>query len=359
MHRTWLAATLAEKFLLKATAGITISSPVDASLVKWIATNPLPRDKKTVLKALSFVLKSTKTFLAIEADSVSPAEQIVATLGGFIGITLIALISFQITGASGAALIVPAMGASAVLVFAIPHGKLSQPWPLIGGSVVSACVGVTCYQLIPSSYIAAGLAVGLAIGVMHILRCIHPPGGATALVAVVGGPAIHELGYNYVLMPVLLNVLIIFGIAILFNAFFPWRRYPATAMMRFTDKPPEIHEDGKHQLVDKEVIKEAIGDMDLIMDVTIDDLQRLIQLSLEHARNQHLTDRQIVLDHFYTNGKHGPEWSVRRIIDEASSADPQKDMVIYRVVEGSGFNSCDSCTREEFSRWAAREVFPN
>ncbi|MCK5334967.1 MAG: HPP family protein, partial [Gammaproteobacteria bacterium] len=89
-----------------------------------------------MFKRLNNLFHSTKRFMAIELESVSAAEKLVASLGGAIGITLIAFISFQFTGASGAALIVPSMGASAVLVFAIPHGKLSQPWPLIGGSLV-------------------------------------------------------------------------------------------------------------------------------------------------------------------------------------------------------------------------------
>lgn len=275
-----------------------------------------------------------------------------------LGITLIAYISYEVTGASGAALIVPSMGASAVLVFAVPHGKLSQPWPLIGGNLVSAVVGVSCYKLIPDPFLAAGLAVGLAIGAMHVLGCIHPPGGATALAAVIGGPAINSLGYAYVVAPILLNVTIIFIVAVVFNNFFPWRRYPAAAMMRFTDQRPAAAA-GPASVVDKQAIEQALADMDLVMDITIEDLQRVIQLSLEHAKQQQLIARQILLDHFYTNGKHGPEWSVRRIIDESCSDDPKRDMVIYRVVEGQGFNSASSCTREEFARWAAREVFIN
>jgi len=296
--------------------------------------------------------------MAIESESVSAAERLVASLGGAIGISLIAVISYQFTGASGAALIVPSMGASAVLVFAIPHGKLSQPWPLIGGSVVSAIIGVSCFKLISDPFLAAGLAVGISIGVMHLLGCIHPPGGATALVAVIGGPAITDLGYAYVWAPILLNVMIIFVIAISFNSLFPWRRYPAAAMMRFTDRQQMPDESHVH-IVDKDSIEKALVDMDLVMDVTQEDLQRVIQLSLSHASQQKLSAEQIKLGHFYTNGRHGPEWSVRRIIDESISADAKKDMVIYRVVEGKGFNSADSCTREEFAHWAARELFEN
>jgi len=308
------------------------------------------------------MLKEIRLFLAIEPDSVSIAEKLVASLGGLIGITLISMISFQVTGASGAALIVPSMGASAVLVFAVPHGKLSQPWALIGGNLISAVVGVTCYKLVPDIFLAAGLAVGLAIGMMHLLSCIHPPGGATALAAVIGGPAIHSLGYGYVLTPILLNVSIIFIVAIVFNNFFPWRRYPGAAMMRFTDQkkqkvsPPETN---IANLVDKQAIEKAVADMDLVMDVTTEDLQRVIKLSLQHAKHQQLSTQQILLNHFYTNGLHGPLWCVRRIIDESVSDDPKKDMVIFRVVEGERFNTADSCTREEFAHWSAREVFPN
>lgn len=314
--------------------------------------------RESMTKRIKRLIKGAKRFMAFELESVSAAEKLVASLGGAIGITLIAFISFSFTGASGAALIVPSMGASAVLVFAIPHGKLSQPWPLIGGSIVSAIIGVTCYKFIPDIYVAGGIAVGLSIGVMHLLGCIHPPGGATALVAVIGGSAITDLGYQYVLVPILLNVIIIFIIAIAFNSIFPWRRYPAASMMRFTDKQKQTDDEATNA-VDKASIEKALSDMDLVMDVTIEDLQRVIQLSLAHASKQTLTAQQIKLHHYYTNGRHGPDWTVRRIIDESSSSDPAKDMVIYRGVEGQGFNSADSCTREEFVRWAAREVYPN
>lgn len=304
------------------------------------------------------LLTSYKRFMAFEFESVSTTEKMVASLGGAIGISLIALVSYQMTGLSGTALIVPSMGASAVLVFALPHGKLSQPWPLLGGSLISAVIGVTCYKFVPDIFLACGLAVGLSIAAMHLSGCIHPPGGATALVAVIGGPAITDLGFQYVLIPVLLNVSIIFFVAIIFNSMFPWRRYPAAAMMRYTDQQRQTESTYNH-IVDKQSIENALADMDLVMDVTTEDLQRVIKLSLDHSNKKKLISSQIKLDHFYTNGRHGSEWSVRRIIDESSSSDPIKDMVIFRVVEGHGFNSADSSTREEFARWAAREVFPN
>ena len=293
--------------------------------------------------------------LGIEG-SVSHAEKLASTLGGFVGIFFISWISFNVTGASGSALIVPSMGASAVLVFAVPHGKLSQPWALLGGHFCSALVGVTCYQLFPDMlFAAAGLAVGLAIGTMHVLRCIHPPGGATALAAVIGGAKIHALGYGYVLTPVMLNALIILVTAVLFNNFFPWRRYP-TSLMRFTDTPSPADKSSRY--IGKEYIARALDDMDQVIDLDIEEIQQIIALTLEHASTPSFSPGQIILGHYYTNSKHGAEWQVRQIIDEHRSPDPEKDMVIYRVVEGQGIKKADSCTRTEFAQWAVRELFP-
>lgn len=311
--------------------------------------------KPTRFLFLSTGIARVRHYLALEFSGVSPVEKLVAAVGGMLGIFMIGFISFYFTGASGAALIAPSMGAAAVLVFAVPHGKLSQPWPLIGGNLVSALIGVTCFNLVSDTFLAASLAVGLAIGAMHLLACVHPPGGATALAAVIGGPTITGLGYSYLLTPVLLNVVVLLLIAIIFNYFFSWRRYPAMAISRFTEpKPVDIS-----QQVDMAAIEQALVEMEQVIDVTPGDLQYLVQLSLKHAARKQLTPQQIKLHRYYTNGKHGRDWSVRRVIDESSASESHKDMVIYRVVEGRGFNSAHSCTRDEFCRWAAREVFIN
>jgi len=304
---------------------------------------------------MSHFLGKIKSILGVD-NSVSNAEKMTAALGGFVGISLITWVSFQFTGASGAALIVPSMGASAVLVFAVPHGKLSQPWALFGGQLISAAIGVACYQLIPNLFLASGLAVGLAIGFMHIFRCVHPPGGATALAAVIGSTTIHELGYAYILTPVLLNTVIIFVTAIIFNNFFPWRRYP-NYLMRFTDTP-SLQERHSSRLMDKQYIERALSEMDTVVDLNATDLQKIFALALEHAEMPTFLSKQIKLGHYYTNSKHGAEWSVRHIIDEAQHKESNKDMVIYRVVEGHGLRSADSCTRTEFAKWAVRELFP-
>ncbi|MDZ7753501.1 MAG: HPP family protein [Gammaproteobacteria bacterium] len=166
--------------------------------------------------------------LGLHDDAVGHGERLVSAAGGFFGICAVGVISGWWLQGDAALLILASMGSSAVLLFAVPHGRLSQPWPLVAGHGLSAMAGVTMALLVDDTVLAAGLAVGLAIALMHYARCIHPPGGATALTAVVGGTPIHDLGYQFVLTPVLLNTLAILVGAVLFNALFPWRRYPAT-----------------------------------------------------------------------------------------------------------------------------------
>ncbi|MCK0198778.1 HPP family protein [Ancylobacter sp. 6x-1] len=106
--------------------------------------------------------------------------------------------------------IVPPMGASAVLLFAVPASPMAQPWPAIGGNVISALVGVIIAHLMPQSFLAAGLAVGLAIGAMSLLRCLHPPGGAAALVGLFAGASTSFL---FPLLPVGLNAVVLVACA--------------------------------------------------------------------------------------------------------------------------------------------------
>jgi len=295
-----------------------------------------------------------KTFFSIERSRTSKSEKIVATIGAILGISITFYISYLIIGLEGAVFLVPSMGAAAVLLFAIPHGALSQPWALFMGNLVSACIGVSSYMLVPNIFIAAGLAVGLSIGAMHLLNSIHPPGGATALVAVVGGPVIHDLGFMYVLSPIFINVLSMFVIAVVYNSIFDWRRYPIS-MMRFVEKEMSRKDEVNSSLRSKH-IEQAMKDMDLVVDVTIDDLKRLFTLTLQHMEDDKLSVNEIKLGHYYTNGKHGNEWSVRQVIDEAPNPNPKNDLIIYRCAEGLDYGQSNSCTRTEFAQWAAREL---
>ena len=125
--------------------------------------------------------------------------------------------------------LIGSFGASAVLIYGAPSAEFSQPRNLIGGHVLSAIVGVTVFILAGNDPIIAGpMAVSVAIVVMHLTRTLHPPGGATALIAIIGGEKIHTLGYRYVFFPVLVGTLIMLIVALLVNNLStnPKRHYP-------------------------------------------------------------------------------------------------------------------------------------
>ena len=163
-----------------------------------------------------YIKKPFIIHLGISQQQTSHKEKLLSLLGGFISIFAIFLVTNQFLGVADAIYIIPSMGATAVLLFAAPHVPFSQPWNVFGGHMVSAVIGVTCYQLIPDIHIAAAASVGFAICVQYYLRCIHPPGGATALAAVIGSSQLHDLGYWYVITPVLVNTVTILVVAILF-----------------------------------------------------------------------------------------------------------------------------------------------
>ncbi len=215
-------------------------------------------------------MNQLNTLLGIELSPVSCREKLVSTAGGLISILLLILMNERVLHLSGQVTLLASMGASAVLLFAVPHGQLSQPWPVFGGHVLSALIGVSCARWIPVPELAAALAVGLSIGMMHQLKCIHPPGAATSLSAVLGGAAIHELGFRFVFIPVLVNCLLMIGIAVAFNMFFGWRRYPAGLTRRETPTLPGTpsHED----------IVMALRSLDTFVDVSEEDLVLLNRL---------------------------------------------------------------------------------
>lgn len=114
-------------------------------------------------------------------------EMMVSVIGAFASTLLATFFSDTVLSAEGTHIILASTGATAILVFGMPHVPASQPWNIVGGHLVSAFVGVTCYILIPAEILAAAIAIPLAMFAMHSLRCMHPPGGATAITAVIGG----------------------------------------------------------------------------------------------------------------------------------------------------------------------------
>ncbi|MFZ1986654.1 MAG: HPP family protein [Desulfatitalea sp.] len=158
---------------------------------------------------------------------VGTVEIVWSWVGSFVGIACVGLIHFKLLDQTSLMMIIGSFGASAVLIYGAIRSPLAQPRNLIGGHMLSAAIGVAAFQLLGAlPWLAAAVAVSTAIAVMHLTKTLHPPGGATALIAVIGGDAVHQLGYLYVLMPAGLGAVVLLVVALLVNNLAPNRRYP-------------------------------------------------------------------------------------------------------------------------------------
>ncbi|MHB1238378.1 MAG: HPP family protein [Gallionella sp.] len=158
---------------------------------------------------------------------VSNEEILWSWIGAFLGISGVALVSHLFFDGRDMSLMLGSFGASAVLAYGAVRSPLAQPRNLVGGHVVSALVGVLCWKFLNQNlWLAESVAVATAIAAMHATRTLHPPGGATALLAVIGSPAVHKLGFWYVLMPATIGPLVLLAVAMLVNNIPSTRRYP-------------------------------------------------------------------------------------------------------------------------------------
>ncbi len=159
---------------------------------------------------------------------VSLSEIFWSSVGAFLGIAAIAFINYVVLEEdTDQLMLIGSFGASAVLIYGAIESPLAQPRNLVGGHVTSAIVGVTAYQLLDAQiWLAASVAVATSIAVMQATRTLHPPGGATALIAVIGSAKVHDLGYFYVIMPVGAGAIVMLVVALLVDNIPKGRRYP-------------------------------------------------------------------------------------------------------------------------------------
>ncbi|GEP07225.1 HPP family protein [Methylobacterium oxalidis] len=211
-------------------------------------------------------------------------ERLIACLGALAGITLTGLICGLVFGQGpDIPLIVAPMGASAVLLFAVPASPLAQPWPIIGGNTISAFVGVLAARFIPDPVVAIGVGVSLAIAAMSFTRCLHPPGGAAALTALIGGPAVTSAGFLFPLFPVCVNSVILVALGITFHKI-ARRNYPHVPVAApvnthgTADLPPPLRVGFKPEDVDA-----ALVALHETLDIDRADLDRLLQQVEHHA----------------------------------------------------------------------------
>ncbi|UCM47089.1 HPP family protein [Aeromonas dhakensis] len=235
------------------------------------------------------------------STNTSLKESCYGALGAFVGLLGTALLCRWGLGLEVHWLIAP-MGASAVLLFAAPASPLAQPWSILVGNGVSALMGVLSASLVVDPAQAAALAVMLAIAAMLLTRSLHPPGGAVALTAVIGGEGIRQLGVGYVLLPVLLNSLLLLLLALCYNRLLG-RRYPNSGQARpnrHQTADPQPSERVATQAADIDFALEKHGEL---LDISRQDLQALLQEAQLHAlrarvgtvRVQEVMSRDLIL----------------------------------------------------------------
>ncbi|KQP20052.1 HPP family protein [Pseudorhodoferax sp. Leaf267] len=214
----------------------------------------------------------------VAGGRVSRTEVLRAAAGSAIGILVAALVGRWLApDLPGTALIAP-LGATAVLVFAVPSSPLAQPWPAIMGNTVSALVGVACARLFGDTALAAPLAVGLAIATMFLLRCLHPPGGASALLAVLSH---SEPGFA--LHPVFIDTLVIVLAGVAYHRL-SGRRYPHAL------QPPKPAPPGRSARFSSDDLDAALAHYDQVLDISRDDLEQLLHYAESAAYERTLGD---------------------------------------------------------------------
>ncbi|MGZ8227379.1 MAG: HPP family protein, partial [Methylococcaceae bacterium] len=216
-------------------------------------------------------------FLTVDPVNLSRKGKGLSVIACFVAILIVAWVTREYRLNIAAPIIIASMGASAVILFIIPNSPLAQPWPLVGGHIVSATVGVACAQFIADTVLASAFAVGASVLAMLLFRCLHPPGAATALTPIMGGHAIAALGYSFVLAPVGLNVAIILIMAIAMNRWMLGYQYPLVPQLSGDkkNKHGSIVEPLQRTRISEQELEQALGDLDRFMDVTPGDLSNL------------------------------------------------------------------------------------
>jgi len=218
-----------------------------------------------------------KLFYPILAGATA-TERLIGSIGALLGICLTAVVSsLAFGGHVQLPLIVAPIGASAVLLFVVPASPLAQPWPIIGGNTLSALVGVAVGRLVADPAVGAGLAVALAIAVMSLTRSLHPPGGAAALTAVIGGPAIASAGFWFAFFPVAVNSIILVGLGLAFHRLagrsYPHRPPAAAVNPHGTrDAPPALRVGFNTHDIDM-----AVAEFHETLDIDRGDLDRILR----------------------------------------------------------------------------------
>ena len=198
-------------------------------------------------------------------------QRLLCGLGALLGLALSSFLSWWVLGDLNAWYIAP-MGASSVLLFAVPTSPLAQPWNVVVGNTIAAVIGVSCAWYFSNLTEAFSLAVALSIFLMMTTDSLHPPSGAVAITAVLGGTSVRDLGYHFVFYPVLLNSVLLLGFAIIYNRLLG-KSYPQVANLNPRSADPTPTQKASIQPQD---IQDVLEQQTELLDISEYDLQRLI-----------------------------------------------------------------------------------
>lgn len=212
-------------------------------------------------------------------DPVPLAEKIRAGLAALAGMLLMGWAIHFLPQIGYPLVLLASSAAAAVLLFAVPHSPMAQPWPVVGGNLLSGLVGWACSLLIPDPVLAAGCAVGMAVFLMHLTHCLHPPGGATALIMVLAAGQFHQHGWGWAAGTVLANTLLSLLLAFVINNLIPGRHYP----MRSAVRPALSQAAYRPGELGQADIEWALTQMDSVIDVSEQDLLNIYRLASGHA----------------------------------------------------------------------------
>ncbi len=205
-------------------------------------------------------------------------EWLRGALGGLLGLAFAAGVSHWLIGDSRALpwLIAP-MGASTVLLFAVPASPFSQPWPVLGSHVIAGATALLLLGRVSDPALAVGLAVALSMAAMSLLGCLHPPAGGTAALVIMADPELTAAGWQLLAMPIALNAVLLIFAAVVFHRLtghsYPHRPGPVPATLP-----------GASQY-DPENLDAVLDDWDEVLAISRDDLDVLIREVLKRGSN--------------------------------------------------------------------------
>jgi len=210
-----------------------------------------------------------------------PTEWLRASAGVGVALALVMSLSAWVFGAATMLPLAAPAAATAVLLFVAPSSPFAQPWAVVAGNLIATLIGVALGASGMSVVAAAGIAAGLVIASLFGLRCLHPPGAALALVAVVGGPQIAASGYA-LLYPVAFNSFLLVAVALIYNNL-TGHPYPKARPQKGNSHHTRDALPSERMSFSEDDVERALEDFGEYVDITRDDLAQLIKQTEKHA----------------------------------------------------------------------------